>query len=323
MKNATISFFAVITFSLSAQIRDTTYWNKNFEAGLNVNQTNFSAEWKIAQGGLSSGAVAGFLNAKSEYVKKRSRLVNDFQSQYGLFTNEQIYNYNLRKNIDRLFFDNIYSYGLSKDWSMFASATFQTQFTAGYTYVKYQNSNSLPTDIDKSKALPDSLERRVSNFLAPGYLDEGVGLMWTPTTYFSARFAPIAFRQTFMTDDIVFNNTKKEEVKKDGTKDTVSFGVKKGTKVRNQFGLNALVKFDKDLYSNLNLKILGQYFSGYENLMVGVVRFDAVITAKVTKYINVNLTGVVMYNEDQIKYVQANEQLALGIVYKVTNIPVK
>jgi hypothetical protein len=97
--------------------------------------------------------------------------------------------------------------------------------------------------------------------------------------------------------------------------------VNKGATIKNDFGLNILAKFDKDLATNINLKIMGQYFSAYDNMAVGTVRFDAIFTAKITRFINVNLTGVLLYNQGQIAKIQANEQLALGLVYKVNNTP--
>jgi hypothetical protein len=139
-------------------------------------------------------------------------------------------------------------------------------------------------------------------------------LEWKPVPFFSARFGPVAFRQTVVTDAEV-----KKNVRKFDGKDTVAYGVKINSSVRNQFGCNVVMKFDKDFNPNLNLKAVYQYFSAYENLAVSTHRLDAIVTAKVFRFVNVNLQAVLLYNQDQNTSVQFSEALALGIVYQFAN----
>lgn len=302
-----IALFTIL-FATSAisQIKDTTYWNRNFEVGLNINQAGFNKSWQEAQGGLSYFAISAFLFAKSTYVQNRSKVMNDLQLQYGRIITDGVKDYQGgytgRKNVDRIFFDNTYTYAITEEFGAFASVNFQSQFDKGHKIIKTQITSNVGTD---------SIAVQVSSFLAPGALIEGIGVEWTPISYFSARFAPVAFRQRFSVDPTVTANVSNSE--------GVHLGVEKGAIVNNRFGLNILAKFDKDLATNINLKVMGQYFASYENMAVGTIRFDAIFTAKITKYINVNITGVLLYNHAQIAAIQANEQVALGIVYKMNN----
>lgn len=294
-----------IFISVNAQIKDTTYWNKNFSAGVNVNQAAFNAEWKIAQGAVANAAVSAFLFTKSEYVKYKHSILNDLQLQYGRSYTEANLIPTWRKNLDRIFFDNKYAYAISPNLGLFGSVLFNSQFDKGYSFAKSKGASNI--------GVRDTVELR-SNFLAPGYLDEAAGLEWKPVPYFSSRFGPVAFRQTFVIDETVQRTT----VIFNG-KDSVSYGVKIGSKIRNQIGCNVVMKFDKDLAKNLNLKLIYQYFSAYENLAVSTNRIDGILTAKVAKFVNVNLQGVLFYNQDQNLNVQLSQALALGVVYQFTN----
>ena len=308
MNKKFIVFLSLIScyYFSKAQIKDTTFWNRNFEVGVNINQAAFNGSWQSTQGGSNSFVIAAFLFAKSDYTQFKSNVLNDLQLQYGKTYNDIIFDYlggnQWRKNIDRIFFDNKYSYGITPTLGIFGSVVFQSQFDEGLRFEKTKVNN------------PGSDSAVViSNFLAPGYLDEAAGIEWKPVPYFSLRLGAVAFRQSFSINNYVTQSITKP----DGT----HHGVGEGLKVKNEFGLNALAKFDKDLATNINLKVIGQYFTAYENLRVGTVRFDAVFTAKITRFINVNLSGVFLYNPYQIERWQITEAMAVGVVYKLTNIP--
>ncbi|MFN0049413.1 MAG: DUF3078 domain-containing protein [Cytophagales bacterium] len=292
-----------IQFGFS-QIKDTTYWNRNFSAGVNVNQAAFNAEWKNSQGAVANAAVAAFIFAKSEYVQYKHNVLNDLQLQYGRAYTESNLAPTWRKNLDRIFFDNKYAYAIMPTLGIFGSVLFQSQFDNGFTFTKRKSANDGASDSTT----------KISNFLSPGYLDEAAGLEWKPVPFFSARFGPVAFRQTVVADAEV-----KKNVKKFDGKDSVAYGVKINSSVRSQFGCNVVMKFDKDFNPNLNVKGIYQYFSAYENLAVSTHRLDAIVTAKVFKFVNVNLQAVVLYNQDQNTSVQFSEALALGIVYQLAN----
>lgn len=304
-KKVQFCIIAIASFQVAvAQVKDTTYWNKSFSAGLNVNQAGFNAEWKIAQSAISNTAVSVFLFTKSEYVKKSHSIVNDLQLQYGKSFTESNLAPTWRKNLDRIFFDSKYAYGINSKLGIFGSVLFQSQFDNGLRFDKFKlapNSKSDSTSV-------------VSSFLSPGYLDEAAGLEYKPVPYFSLRFGAVAFRQTFVTNDVVKKNT----VKFDG-KDSVSYGVNINDNLKNQFGCNLVMKFDKDFNPNFNVKMIYQYFSAYDNLAVSTNRLDAIFTAKVFKFVNVNLQAVLLYNQDQIRHIQFSEALALGIVYQLSN----
>jgi hypothetical protein len=74
---------------------------------------------------------------------------------------------------------------------------------------------------------------------------------------------------------------------------------------------------------NIFLKARYMTVVDYYNLKSDAIvqRLDASLTAKVNKYINVNISGVVLYDIDQDKDVQYSQVLSLGILYGINNQP--
>ena len=87
------------------EVKDTTYWYKYLEAGINFSQSSFNDAWK--GGGTAATSFSAIVNIKSEFNVYRSNFVSDLQMQYG---RSNISGIGTRKTIDRIFFDNIYNY---------------------------------------------------------------------------------------------------------------------------------------------------------------------------------------------------------------------
>ncbi len=289
----TIAGFALFTTSIFAQIKDTTYWNRSLDLGLNINQAWFNKDWTA--GGVNNWAISTYAYGNSKYVKNRHSLTSTMYLDYGVINAASA---GWRKNLDRIFIDNIYALAVKGPWGAWAGFNFQSQFTSGYQG-------------------GDPKGNRISTFLAPGYLTEAIGIIYAPVPYFEARFAPIAFRQTFSIDGQIEKNVANAKGE--------HYGVKPGLSLKNEFGYFFLAKFDKDLVSNINLKLLYQHFGAYEKLGHTTNRLDAVLSAKIYKIINVSLQGVLIYNEDQLSPVsktpelQISQALTIGIKYTIKN----
>lgn len=263
-----------------------TAWHK-IEFGANLNQGSFTSNW--TGGGVNSIALGLFLNALSEQKKGRNSWRNDFQGQYGIVRNK---GQQSRKNVDRLFFDTKYNRELSAKWSLFANVNFLSQFGNGYEY----NTN------------PDSLnfKKKVSGILAPAYLTEAIGIEYRPVPYFFVDLAPGALRQTIVIDEDLYVNTP----------DQKNYGVPIGKKVRTEAALIQLVaNFDKDIAKDVNLKFRYLMFSSFKHPLNIDNRLDAQLTAKINKYVNVNLGAIMVYDEDQSNKIQFAQALSIGFLF--------
>jgi hypothetical protein len=272
-------------------------WNHDLQAGVNLNQSSYSQNWKA--GGVNSVAVSTFLNGKLNYRSDKSDWTNDIQLQYGNVRNQ---GQGLRKNADRIFFESKYGYRISDKWNLFSSVNFLTQFDAGFEYsVVAGNERSL----------------RISDFMAPGYLTEALGLEFKPVNYFSAQLGVGGLRHTFVLDQTLYDKYDVADPKYN-----LLYGVERGANIRTQAVFQFIGNFDKEIMKNVVLKARYQALVDYGNLTSqGIVhRLDASLLAKVNKYVQVNLTTVVLYDYDQDVNVQYSQVLALGILYRLTNM---
>ncbi len=276
--------------ALTKAVKDTT-WKSKTEFGANFNQGSFNTAW--TGGGVNSISLGIFFNALREYKKDKHTWRNDLQSQYGIVKNQGL---DARKSFDRLFFDSKYGYELSKNWSLVGNVNFLTQFADGYNF---------ETDAEGRE-----VRKRISSFMAPGYLTEAIGIQYNPVPYFFITFSPGALRQTFVIDTELYRNTPGES----------NYGVPIGKKVRNEVALAQLIaNFDKDIAKDINLKWRYQMFAAsnkHRNTAFHTDhRLDANITAKIHKYFNVNLGIIMLYDDDQVAKVQWAQALSVGFLY--------
>ncbi|GAB3246268.1 DUF3078 domain-containing protein [Larkinella harenae] len=263
---------------------DTVYWKRSAQFGINLNQGSFSSNWK--GGGVNSVALGSFFNARSDYMQRRFNWTGEVQLQYGIVKNQ---GQTSRKNVDRLFLDTKVGHRLSEKWLAFGNINFLSQFAPGYRYEDVAGGG----------------ERNVliSTFLAPGFLTESIGLEYKPVTYFNLQFGLGTIRQTFVVDD---NITVGEPTR---------YGVAPGKTVRNEFAFQLIANYDRNIMDNLNLKARYQLFANYATLNAIDHRLDIALTAKINKYVNVNLTGIVLYDKDQDDAIQYSQGLAIGFLY--------
>ncbi|MFN9582251.1 MAG: DUF3078 domain-containing protein [Bacteroidota bacterium] len=302
LKTILLSLISAHAMAQDAPVAPAKPWTNELQTGINLNQSSFSDNWTA--GGVNSVAVGLFLNGKVDYKHNKHEWTNELQLQYGNVHNR---GQSMRKTSDRIFFESKYSYKISDKWALFASANFMSQFDAGFAYFKLKDSTGKEFGEEKS--------RRISGFMAPAYLTEALGLEYKPVSYFSAQLGLGALRHTFVLDETLYSVP--------GNDSTVQYGVKRGDNIRNQAVFQFVANFDKEIMKNVTLKARYMALADYEKLNnQGVVqRLDASLIAKVNKYINVNLSTVLLYDFDQSKDWQYSQVLALGILYTLKNTP--
>jgi hypothetical protein len=288
-----VIFIVCLLASINAysQDQDTTYWKISFKAAIPFNQASFSDNW--SGGGINSLGLSSLINYRANYLKGKNSWDNEIDLTYG-FTNNS--GQGFRKNSDRIFLDTKYGRSISEHWNMFGSLNIQTQFVKGYKYEK------------------DSLDREVevliSDFMAPGYFTASLGFEYTPKPFFKLRLSPFAPRLTVVRDKELYLNVDS------------NYGVEIGETTRWEWlAFQMIADFDKDLTENLNLKFKYQLFANLETLEFDKIdhRLDAIISAKVAKYFDVKLSGILLYDFDQIDEVQLSQGFGLGFAYTFKN----
>lgn len=279
------------SINLFAQDQDTTYWKISFNASIPFNQASFSDNW--SGGGINSLGLSSLINYKANYLKGKNSWDNEIDLTYG-FTNNS--GQGFRKNSDRIYLDTKYGRSISEHWNIFGSLNIQTQFVKGYKY--------------ETDSLDREVEVLISDFMAPGYFTASLGFEYTPKPYFKLRLSPFAPRLTVVRDKELYLNVDS------------NYGVEIGETTRWEWlAFQMIADFDKDLTENLNLKFKYQLFANLETLEFNKIdhRLDAIISAKVAKYFDVKLSGILLYDFDQIDEVQLSQGFGLGFAYTFKN----
>lgn len=268
---------------------DTLVWKKKLNFSLNLNQASFSSNWKA--GGINALGFNTLFNYKANYKQGRDSWDNDIDLAFGFVNNSGL---GYRKTIDRIYLDTKYGYKLADKWSLFTSLNFLSQFLKGYKY----------TD--------DNQAQLISAAFAPAFITAALGFEYHPADYFKVRLSPLAPRITIVGDPERFVQTVGPE----------PYGVEPPDNVRFEWlGAQIMAEFDKQVFENVNLKWRYVMFANYETPEARRLdhRFDLDLIAKVGKYINVGLGGILLYDYDQDTKVQLSQVLSIGFLYTFRN----
>ncbi len=251
-----------------AKAAEDSPWTKGGVAGVTLSQVSLM-NW--AAGGEGSVAFDLMFNYNLNYKKDRHLWQNRLELAYGMNYSQSK---GAQKTNDKIYLASMYGYELGKNWYLSALMNFSTQFANGFDY------NTTP---DKTL---------ISQFMAPAYLSVGLGATWKPKTWITATISPAMWRGTFVLDEDLFYD-------KAGNQIASVYGVMFGKKMLNQFGADLLVELNYDITKSMNiysrLDLYSNYLDKPQNI---IVKWDIVLTAKLTKWLAANLTLNMIYDDN-------------------------
>lgn len=287
---------SLATISSQAQIvkpDSLSPWKKKLVANLNLNQASFSSNWKA--GGINSIGINALFNYKTNYVSGPTTWDSEIDLAYG-FVNNTGQGY--RKTIDRIFLDTKYGHKINSKLNAFTSVNFLSQFNNGYKYEK-----------DAAGLEQANL---ISDILAPAFITSAWGLEYHPTTYFNMRFSPFAPRLTIVRDAARFTETVGPE----------PYGVDTTSTTRFEWlAFQLVADFNKDIATNVNLKWRYLLYANYETLALKTIdhRVDLTLAVKVSRFINIGIGSILVYDYDQDSGVQLSQVFSIGLAYTFQN----
>lgn len=287
------TFVAGQTLAQIVRIDTLTKWKKTFRAGLNLNQSSFTSNWK--GGGTNSLGYNTFLNYKANYKGAHNSWDNEIDFQYGMINNQ---GQGTRKTLDRIFLDTKYGHALSAKWDFALSANLLSQFAPGYKYLK-------------SKSNSDSLVK-LSDFFAPAFVTAGIGFEYHPVSYFKLRLSPLAPRLTVVNDVARFVNTD----------NPTPYGLSPNRTARMEWlAFQMLAEFDKEIFKNVSLKWRYIFFADYQKLSAEQLyhRLDLNLTAKMGRFVNLNFGTILLYDHNQENGLQVSQAFSVGMLYTFQN----
>ncbi|HER09831.1 MAG TPA: DUF3078 domain-containing protein [Bacteroides sp.] len=255
---------ALVTISpLSAQDSPEadTLWKFNGITSVNFSQLSLS-NW--AAGGENS--LAGNVLVQ---------LSEDFDNGISLWDNDLVIGYGLirqgddptRKSDDRLDLSSKFGHRASENWLYTALLGFRTQFAPGYDN---------PGEEDRTK---------ISNWLAPGYLNLSVGMDYRPGEHLSVLMAPLAGKVTFVLD---------EELSALGT-----YGLDPDQTVRGEFGGFLRLSYQNEILKNVLLDTRVDLFSNYLDRPQDIdVNWDLLLNFIVNDFLSAKLMTQLIFDKD-------------------------
>ncbi|MCY7359010.1 MAG: DUF3078 domain-containing protein [Rudanella sp.] len=276
--------------------RDTTYWQKSFSGGVNINQASFS-NW--VGGGVNSTALGLVISSRALYEKGKTSWDNTGDFQLGYINQRGT----SRKAADQLFINSVLGQKIAPKWDIFMSGTFNTFLAPGYQY-------------DKIPA--NTTRQQISGFFAPAQLTAAWGVAYRPNDWFSLRVSPFAPRLTFVNDDIVRVRKGTDGISRPDRTAT-AFGVEAGKTVRTEWlALQLQAALNKNVTDNININARYQMFANYQTLDAIDHRIDLIATAKINKYLSTTLGVISLFDKDFSQDWQLQQTLAIGLLYNTT-----
>lgn len=258
-------------------------WYISGNNSLQFNQAAFS-NWMA--GGVNSYALNASLDYEFNLTRGRHIWDNRIMMAYGILRNE---GEDYRKSNDVIDFTSSYGYEFIKSFYFAGAVNFKTQFSEGFDY-----------SVDPKKYL--------SNFMAPAYLQFGIGIDYKPNDNLQINFHPFTSRFTFVLDDEL-QYAGNYGLKEDGASHVYEFGAFLGA--RYKFNIMENISYDN------RLGIYSNYLEKPQNMTVA---YQGILDMKVNRLISAQATINLFYDENQIKETQLKETLGIGLAYKFDNL---
>jgi hypothetical protein len=273
----TTLIFVISCFSIFSQSQDSIpkEWELSATPSLLANQSTFS-NWQA--GGVNSLSFSGQLDLSANYDKDRLHWHNSFKIGYGQQYQEAT---DWRKTDDMIELRSQLAKGIDEKqfWRYVIDLSFITQAAEGIDYTDEQD----PTV--------------TSNWLAPAYLNVGLGIQYKPTSYFELGFEPISAKLTIVNDQRLadLGTYGNEAATLDANENVLS----SGKKLRSEFGATLKMKFEKEVIKNVTYNTNLILFSNYQENPQNVdVMWNNEIKFKVNEVINFSFNIDLIYDDD-------------------------
>ncbi|GAB2836411.1 DUF3078 domain-containing protein [Ferruginibacter profundus] len=256
-------------------------WKRGGTLIINLNQGSLS-NW-AAGGEQNTLGVNGIFNYGINFRRGKNTWDNYFNLALG-FQNATSYN-KFRKTDDLVDVTSKYGYQVSKKWYAAALINFNSQALEGFAYT-------------------DTINTKISNFLAPGKLLVSLGMDYRPDDNFSLFISPVTTRWIFKKDPDFYALDK--------------FGVPAFKKSYNEIGAYVTAKYNKALAKWATYAGRLDLFSNYKRNPQNVdIYFTNLLAMKFNKWLGTTISLDMIYDDDIIKKTQLKEILGIGLTLKL------
>ena len=273
---------------LSAQSQDlsksdtTKVWTTKGNFSLLFNQSNFN-NWAAGGENNLSGNLG--INYDFNYKKKNVTWDNKIIASYGLVkTKNSPFE---KKTDDRLELNSLFGKKANGLWYYSAILNFKTQITKGYVYGKDINGAEIRTE--------------TTNFVSPGYLTVGPGMLWKKSNNLKFNIAPVTSKITIVDSHFTVPNKG-------------YFGVDEGKNLRYELGFYGSGYFKFNLMTNVSLENIFSVYSNYiekpENIDLD---YQINIVMRINRYLSTNLSMQAIYDDNAFQGFQTRQVFGLAV----------
>lgn len=282
----TLIFLIFITIQAIAQDEkteesdSTSTWDSGGTFALNFSESSFS-NWNA--GGINSLGLNGILKPHINLDDSLWTWDNSMDIRFGQVKTQSE---KIRKSDDLLLLTSKIGRKFSARWEFSGLVTFRTQFAPSYK----KGANTI-----------------LSTFMAPGYINLGLGFNYKPDEALSIYLSPITSRTTYVLNDSL--------------SDAGLFGVAPGDKIKGQMGFSTLMTYNKEIIKNVgintDLSLFSDYLNEPENI---VVNWDFVLTLKANKFLSTTFSCALIY-DDNVTFEKKDE--SGNVIKKVPRVQFK
>lgn len=189
------------------------------------------------------------------------------------------------KNVDELKISEVMSWDIRNSWSYSATMNFRTQLTDGF---KSRTDQTL-----------------ISAILSPGFFDISVGFTYAPSgAPYKVTLSPIAGNMITMVDVRLYEQGLN--------------GVPAGDKVYSSIGPSVNLSFDKKFWRN-RIRYRSTFYAFSNLTSPPTCRWDNWLDFNLSKYLSVNLYGVIYYLHSASPRAQYQYSGTIGLSYRFSN----
>jgi hypothetical protein len=267
-------------------------WKLKSIFSLNGTQSSF-VNWNA--GGRNNASFIGSIRSNVYYTDSCWKWMNDLNVSFGAIKYLDNQPASFQKTDDKIDFSSIVEYKFSKKVFLSFFSGLKTQMIHGYVY---------PND-----------SVIVSSFMAPGYLNLAVGLVYSPKENFSIFTSFLSEKSTFVLNDYLSN--------------LGVFGVGKGKKSRQEYGAYVRFRYNANIMKNIEMRSKLELFNNYlvnpQNIDVNA---ELIFNFKINSIFSALAQWNLIYDDDvKIRDNKGNigprtqfkSVLGIGISYKIEN----
>lgn len=258
-------------------------WETNGRFAFFFNQSAFS-NW--AAGG--DNTIAGNISVNYSFNYKKDDFIwnNKLTASYGMTRSESV-DFPKKTN-DGLNFNSMLGFDADGLWFYSILINFKTQFTKGYKYKK----------VDGVEVRED-----YTDFMSPGYLLIGPGMLWEKNPNFKFNLAPATLKFIFVDPKYTLADGK-------------YFGVEEGSHLRFELGFSASMFYKFKIMENITMENTLAFYSNYLDQPENIdLNYLMEINMRINKFFTTELVFQTIYDDNAYKGFQIREHFGVGIKY--------